>query len=162
MRGSTQGDHTTTKIQQSTFPFSSFLFFPSWMFYEMKYYLKSIQELFLPGPGPGGLWWSGMPPGTGGPLRSGKYPLLLSSFHPTQTWTFSFFSTLYHGLSSPVLTGDGPGCQFFAWNFSEFSSMAEVAASLDLRFSIFLFKVLTESMVFLALRTGVCDAPRQG
>ena len=47
----------------------------------------------------------------------------------SQTWSFLFFSSLYHGLSSPVLTGEGPGCQFFAWNFSEFSSMEEVSSS---------------------------------
>ena len=42
-----------------------------------------------------------------------------------QAFSFNFFSELYKNLSSPALTGED-GCQFFAWDFSEFVNLGEV------------------------------------
>lgn len=36
------------------------------------------------------------------------------------------FLQLYQSLESPVLTGKAKGCQFFSWDFSEFSNLGEV------------------------------------
>ena len=32
----------------------------------------------------------------------------------------------------PCTLGEGPGCQFFSWDFSEFSSLAEVGSVLPI------------------------------
>lgn len=50
----------------------------------------------------------------------------------TQDWKamtafdFKFFMEIYDRLNSPVLYNSEPDCQFFSWDFSEFSSMDEV------------------------------------
>ena len=62
--------------------------------------------------------------------RSGR-PLVVrnatKNWRAMEEFSFNFFSTLYKNLSSPVLTGE-EGCQFFAWDFSEFRNLGEVFA----------------------------------
>lgn len=63
--------------------------------------------------------------------RSGR-PLVVRNatrdWQAAQVWSFEFFSDLYRRLDSPVLTGNGKGCQFFSWDFSEFSNLGQVFA----------------------------------
>lgn len=42
------------------------------------------------------------------------------------TFDFDFFRDLYEDLQSPVLDNLDDDCQFFAWDFDEFSNMQEV------------------------------------
>ena len=60
--------------------------------------------------------------------RSGR-PLVVRNatkkWRAMEQFSFNFFSDLYKNLSSPVLTGE-EGCQFFAWDFSEFRNLGEV------------------------------------
>ena len=62
--------------------------------------------------------------------RSGR-PLVVrnatKNWRAMEEFSFNFFSNLYKNLSSPVLTGE-EGCQFFAWDFSEFRNLGEVFA----------------------------------
>ena len=42
-----------------------------------------------------------------------------------EAFTFEFFRKLYQTLDSPVLDNEDEDCQFFAWDFEEFSNMQE-------------------------------------
>ena len=42
-----------------------------------------------------------------------------------EAFTFEFFRKLYRDLDSPVLDNEDEDCQFFAWDFEEFSNMQE-------------------------------------
>lgn len=44
----------------------------------------------------------------------------------SDTFSFEFFRDIYFDLDSPVLDNIDKDCQFFAWDFHEFSSMEEV------------------------------------
>ncbi len=41
-------------------------------------------------------------------------------------FTFEFFRDIYEDLDSPVLYNEDSDCQFFAWEFAEFSHLQQV------------------------------------
>ena len=54
-------------------------------------------------------------------------PLLVKNatneWRAMETFDFEFFRDLFEDLQSPVLENEEQDCQFFAWDFKEFSSV---------------------------------------
>ena len=49
----------------------------------------------------------------------------MQSWAAMDAFNFEFFRRMYEELDSPVLANDDSDCQFFAWDFEEFSNMQQ-------------------------------------